>query len=647
LQGETRLSGGYTFTSDDEVKFVLNTVDAEKANLLLFDTYMDTLGQVFEMESDKQRFKVTLSGEVSGKYYGYQVINHHPISQEFSPQTIIADPYSRAVASQQYYAPVSKSLIIDNRFDWEGDEGVVVHPRDLIIYEVHLKDMTAHQSSGSSEQGDYNRFHDFNQVGGIVHLKEMGYNAVEFLPLFEYSNVEIPYGDTTQKVTNTWNPYAYNHWGYMPAFFFAPEGSYASDAQRERMAWNGTEGKQIQEFKALVKALHRENIAVILDVVYNHVSQYNFNPLKQIHKKQYFRQNSEGGYSSVSGCGNDLATEHPHIQKMIVESVLFWMEEYHIDGFRFDLGKLIDWQTVEIIREEALKVNPHVFITCEPWGGGYDPEGFSIRGWSSWNDQFRNALKGWYPDGNGGFIFGKWHPDYNFNNIQRMFLGSPKKWGGQYVDIAHSVNYLESHDDYTLADFIKIETGLFSKDAIIQNRDSHGVLTPYEIAIHKLAAMALLTSQGPVMIAQGQEWGRSKVIVETTYPDPNIGKMDHNSYEKDNETNWLNWDHKKTNAELVDVYKSLIKLRKENKLFRRAEPEQIRFIQPKENLTALGFTISRGESQAAIFMNSSSRESNFPFKVEGLKVLFQSMEGEFNNGGKVQLPPRSGIIFGK
>ncbi|MDP6569960.1 MAG: alpha-amylase family glycosyl hydrolase [Candidatus Marinimicrobia bacterium] len=616
-------------------------------NLVLFDQFEDSSGQVVEMESDNQRFHLKLSREVAGQYYGYQVYNRNSNTQEFPPFTIIPDPYSFAVASQHHFAPVSKSIILDDKFDWEGDVGVIIHPRDLIIYEAHIKDMTAHKSSESTVIGDYNRFHDFNQEGGIVHLKEMGYNAVEFLPLFEFSNVEIPYGDTTQAVTNTWNPYAYNHWGYMPAFFFAPEGRYASDAIQSRGAWNGTKGRQVHELKALVKALHKENIAVILDVVYNHVSQYNFNPLKQIHKQQYFRQNEEGTYSSVSGCGNDLATEHPHIRELIIESVLFWMEEYHIDGFRFDLGKLIDWETVEQIREEALKVNPHVFITCEPWGGGYDPEGFSLRGWSSWNDQFRNALKGWHPDGNGGFLFGRWHPDYGFDKLQRMFMGSPNSEGGQYVDISHSVNYLESHDDYTLGDFIKIETELFSKDAVIQDKDTHALLTPVEIAMHKVAAMALLTSQGPVMIAQGQEWGRSKVIAETLNPDSNVGKMDHNSYEKDNETNWLNWEHKNLNAELVVFYKDLIKLRKENHLFRRADPKDFNFFTSKEDVTAIGFTISKGESQVAVFLNSSSIVSHFPFSVEGWNTLLQSRDGNFQYDGKIQIPPRSGIILTK
>ena len=160
---------------------------------------------------------------------------------------------------------------------------------------------------------------------------------------------------------------------------FAPEGNYASNSDDRKNSWNGTDGRQVKEFKEVIKSLHKAGIAVILDVVYNHVSQYDFHPLKHMDKEQYFRQDQNGGYSSVSGCGNDLKTENDYIQKMIINSVKYWMAEYHIDGFRFDLGHLIDWDTVSKIKFEAEKINPNVFITCEPWGGGYDQIDFLIR----------------------------------------------------------------------------------------------------------------------------------------------------------------------------------------------------------------------------------------------------------------------------
>ncbi len=630
-------------------RFSLIAPYAEHVKLVIFNRVEDEFGNEYVMEKNNDEFFIELPNIKNGTLYGFKVKNTDSKSQEFDAETIITDPYSKAMATQNHYAPINKSIVIKNNFNWENGgkpTWVNIPWEDLIIYEAHLKDLSAHHSSQSQNRGTYLGVIDENQRGGINHIKEMGYNAVEFLPIFEFGNVEIPYLDSSQVVVNTWNPYAANHWGYMPSSFFAPEGNFASNSKLDPLSWNGVDGRQINEFKYVVKKFHEEGIAVILDVVYNHVSQYDFHPLKHLQKNKFFRQNELGDYSSISGCGNDLKTENEYIRQLIIDSVIYWMEEYHIDGFRFDLGKLIDWETVEAVREAAIKVNPHVFITCEPWGGGYDPNGFSDRGWSSWNDQFRNAFKGWHPDGNGGFIFGKWHNDYGFDKIQRMFQGSPRSHGGQYTDIAHSVNYLESHDDHTLGDFIKLEMGLFHHDDIIHDIDSHAVLTPMELKLHKIAAMSLLTSQGSVMISQGQEWGRSKVIAPTNIPDKNIGKLDHNSYEKDNETNWLNWNHKDKNIELVNFYKSLINIRKENSLLRHAKPHQFEFIKPTGSNVAIGFIISGKSENIIVLLNSHQRDdAQFELNKSDVSILISTQENIHITETTINLPPISGVIL--
>ena len=181
---------------------------------------------------------------------------------------------------------------------------------------------------------------------------------------------------------------------------------------------------RVNDFKDVIKSFHKEGIAVIMDVVYNHISQYQLGSLKEIDKKYYFRFDDKGNYKSESGTGNDLKTESPMVRKMIIDSILYWMKEYHVDGFRFDLGKLIDWETVEEIIREAKKINPYVIIVCEPWGGGYDPEGFSLRGWGSWNDQFRNGVKGENPVNGLGWIFGHWYGDNNPDRIKNYINGT-------------------------------------------------------------------------------------------------------------------------------------------------------------------------------------------------------------------------------
>ena len=364
----------------------------------------------------------------------------------------------------------------------------------------------------------------------------------------------------------------------MTTFFFAPESYYASDGTMKPNAWNGTNGKAITEMKDMVKDLHNEGIAVIMDVVYNHVSNYDFHPLKYIDKETYFRLDKNGDYIAKSGCGNDCQTENPAMRKLILESVKYWMKEYHIDGFRFDLGYLIDKETRKQILAELRTINPNAIILAEPWGSGYDPDGFSDIGWASFNDKIRNGVKGQNPVNGLGFIFGKWFGDNSQQTLQRYVMGSLRDDGGQYIDIAHSVNYLESHDDHTFGDFIRIGSGQVQEHQVITNRIENAKLTDKQLALNKLGALFLFTSQGITFIHEGQEWARSKVIADTDVPDAHIGQIDHNSYNKDDETNWLNWDEKELNADLVEYYKGLIQLRNNYPEFRHSQPDDFEFI---------------------------------------------------------------------
>ena len=352
----------------------------------------------------------------------------------------------------------------------------------------------------------------------------MGINAVQILPLQDFANVEIPYKDSTIYMYNDWNQYARNHWGYMTTFFFAPESYYASDGTMQPNAWNGTNGLAVNEMKEMVKALHNEGIAVIMDVVYNHVSNYDFQPLKYIDKETYFRLDEEGNYIAQSGCGNDCQTEHPAMRKLILESVKYWMQEYHIDGFRFDLGYLIDEETRKQILAELREINPNAIILAEPWGGGYDPDGFSDIGWASFNDKIRNGVKGQNPNNGHGFIFGKWQEKNTQKELQRFAMGSLREHGGQYVNVNHNVNYLESHDDHTFGDFIRIGNGDVKEHDFITDRTKNAVLTDQQLALNKLGALFLFTSQGITFIHEGQEWARSKVIADTDALDARIGK---------------------------------------------------------------------------------------------------------------------------
>lgn len=545
---------------------------ATEVKLALFKSVSGPAYETVSMRRDDDGiWEAEINKRLWGKYYGYYITTDSGSNTDYNQNTLIPDPYSTSVSTQNNYHINARSYIHKDDFDWEGDTWVAPRdPRDLIIYEAHLRDLTAHPSARAEEAGTYNAVRE-----KIAYLRKLGINAVEFLPLQEFANIEIPYKDTSTAVYNTWNPYERNHWGYMTTFFFAPENYYCSRGHMDPDVYIKDEGRSAEELKGLVKALHEAGIAVLMDVVYNHTSNYDPHPFKLIDREYYYRLDDEGYYTSVSGCGNDLKTERPMVRKLIVESVLYWMKEYHIDGFRFDLAAMIDDKTLNTIIREAKKVNPNVVIIAEPWGGTYNPGHFSDLGWSSWNDQFRNGIKGQNPHDRPGFIFGHWDEGVTRRNLMRFLMGSLRADGGQYREAAHSVNYLESHDDHTLGDFIRLYLDINREEDIITDRLAHGKLSPEEIRYHKLAAFILGTSQGMAMLHSGQEFGRSKVIEINDVPDPDQGKIDHNSYNKDNSTNYINYRIAAQNQELIDFYSSVIRLRQIYPQLRKAERENL------------------------------------------------------------------------
>ncbi|MCS6989583.1 MAG: alpha-amylase family glycosyl hydrolase [Chloroherpetonaceae bacterium] len=589
---------------------------ATEVKLALFDKAEDETGKEILMKRDADGvWEHVEQGELYGKFYGYKVNGALGKGEMWNPNVVVADPYSKAVATKNTYRHEAKTLILDTRYDWEGDTWVIPkNHNELVIYEAHARDLTAHASSGVEKKGTYLGLVEKGKTGGLDYLKSLGVNAIELLPIHKFGTIEIPYRDSSVLregyPLNTWNPYERNHWGYMTSYFFAPETYYATDGTLDPKKMNGTDGRAVREFKDMVKALHREGIAVILDVVYNHVSQYDYNCFKYIDKFYYFRTDSAGNFLSLSGCGNDFKTERPMARRLIVESVKYWMTEYHIDGFRFDLAAMIDFETAKEIYKEAKKINPNVILIAEAWGGGeYEPHLFSDIGWASWNDQIRNGVKGQNPDNGLGFIFGKFQGRNNVRSLRSFITGTLREDGGLFRQKEHSINYLESHDDHTLGDFIRLGLRDVKRDDVIKDLDQHAKLTPKQLALNKLAALFLFVSQGPIMIHEGQEFARSKVIAPTDAPDKNVGKIDHNSYEKDNETNYLNYHHAKLNAELVDYYKGLIALRKASPIFSSAPKSAVKFIDAKDTLV-VAFRLDKAE-----YNQNADKKSEFDFLV--------------------------------
>ena len=647
---------GATFENGNTM-FRLFAPNAFTVILITFTQHDDSAGLEYKMMRDGEGvWEYSLPGKQFGLYYGYRIKGPKDKASMFDPSKIIADPYSKAVVTQNNYLHPAKSIIIDTDYEWEGDSWMKTPIRDLIIYEMHVRDMTAHLSSGVKQPVTYLGLVEEGRIGGIDYLIDLGVNAAELLPCHEFGNIEAPYKDSTALVYNGWNPYNRNHWGYMTSYFFAPESYYASGGNMIPDSYCGIHGQQVKEFKDMVKAFHKKGIAVLMDVVYNHVSNYDLNPFKYIDKKYYFRLDSKGNFLAKSGCGNDFMTERPMARRMIIESVKYWMTEYHIDGFRFDLAYLLDEATCKEIIREARKINPNVYIIAEPWGDGYAPDYFSRMGWSAWNDKIRNGVKGQNPFDNLGFIFGKWERENNPETIKRYVAGTLVRDGGLFVKPEHSINYLESHDDHTFGDFVRIGSGGVKAEDHITDLATHVQLTEQQMKISKLGALFLMVSQGAVMIGEGQEFARSKVIARTDAPDPHQGQIDHNSYNKDNETNWINYEHREINRELYDYYKGLIALRKTHPALRKSQRKGIHFLKC-ENEFGLGFWIDKGSSgdthDILVLMNAD------PIK----KVKFKIPEGSWsivvdgkhagvdiidtNLSGEIEVPTTTGLVLVK
>jgi len=643
---------------NDVLVFRLFAPRASAVTLYLHRDLDDESGTPSAMERDADGvWEARMPADRSCRYYSYAVDGPRGDGELFDPSVRIADPYSRAVTTRNTYLHEGRSHIPAESplFDWGDDEPVRIHPRDLVIYEAHVRDATAHGSSGVEPAlaGTYLGLATRGSRGGIDHLLSLGVNAVELMPCQHFASMELPYRRAAGGMFNTWNPYERNHWGYMTSYFFTPEPTYATGASFLPGVWNDTGGRQVDEFKRMVKELHSAGIAVLLDVVYNHTSQYDRQPLKYIDRYYYYRSDERGNWTNSSGCGNDFHSARPMSRRLIIDSLLHWMKEYHVDGFRFDLAALLDQDTVVEIIRRAREVNTDVILIGEAWGGGrYDLKRFSELGMGSWNDVFRNGVKGSHPVHDRGYIFGNWgwNPPESFG---KWVTGSTERFGGPFLDAAHSVNYLAAHDGYTLGDFIRIAIGDAREHRPVRGIARNAALKGQGLKRARLAAFMLMVSQGTVMLEHGQEYGRSKVIARRRLPDAPFGTLDHNSYEKDDETNWINYEHLDATAELADYYRGLIAIRGMFPALRRASPDCYEFLKPDAPVAG-GFILrgsDKGDDAVAALINPNDRQAaRFGIPDGVWRVMADDERASASpiatvSGGEIALPPISAMFL--
>lgn len=488
-------------------------------------------------QTSENVWQATINGDLKGKFYTFD------IGKGETPGV-----FAKAVGCNG-----QRGAIIDmkttNPIGWENDDILVLqNPADLIIYEMHHRDFSIDKSSGLMNKG---KFLALTEQKAIKHLKELGINAVHILPSYDFASVNE--GNTTDPQYN---------WGYDPLNYNVPEGSYSNDAELP--------SRRILEFKQMVQALHKAGIRVILDVVYNHTFDIEGSNFERTFPKAYYRYTADGKPSNGSGCGNETASEKPLMREFMLESMKYWMTEYHIDGFRVDLMGVHDIETMNIIRNELTAFNPNVFIYGEGWSAGkcaYPTEKLAVKanmkqmpGIAAFSDELRDALRGPFNDdkqaaflgGIAGFeesikagIAGMIaHPQVDYSKVNY----SKEPWANEPTQM---ISYVSCHDDMCLVDRIKasIPEAAYDMDELIR--------------LNQLAQTAVFTSQGVPFMLSGEEMLRDKKGV-------------HNSYNSPDEINHLDWNNLKTYPQVFAYYKGLIQMRKTHPAFRLGDAELVR-----------------------------------------------------------------------
>ncbi|MCX6135072.1 MAG: glycogen debranching protein GlgX [Ignavibacteriales bacterium] len=503
-----------------------------------------------------------------GVEYGFRVeMSGNPALHlhRFDADKILVDPYSRSLSGGEIWGRgrtdrraswLRRSCVIDPEFDWKYDQPLNRHLADSIIYELHVRGFTRHPSSGVSHPGT---FHGLSEK--IPYLRDLGVTAVELMPVNDFLETDclVRNPATGEQLLN--------FWGYHPISFFALKASYAS---------NPSLGAEVREFKSMVKDFHDAGIEVILDMVFNHTGEgdeqgatISFRGLDN--PIYYIVDPNTGGYLNFSGCGNTMNCNHPVVRDLILGSLRYWVTEMHVDGFRFDLASILGRGTDGSVlanpplleRIAADPVLANVKLIAEAWdaAGLYQVGSFPSWGrWAEWNARFRDDVR----------QFWKGEPD-KVRSLATRFCGSADLYRGSGRAPFHSVNFITSHDGFTLADLVSYNekhneaNGEQNRDGLNGNDSWNcGEEGPTaDPSIQKLRnrqiknlAATLLLSQGVPMILAGDEIGRTQ-------------SGNNNAYCQDNETSWLDWVAAENNKDLLRFFKCLIAFRLSHTLFRQ------------------------------------------------------------------------------
>ena len=527
-----------------------------------------------------------------------------------------------------------RGAIIDmaetNPAGWEQDKRPALKsPADLVIYEMHFRDFSVSPTSGLKNKG---KFLALTEPKAIDYLKSLGVNAIHILPSFDYASVD----ETRLNVPQ------YN-WGYDPLNYNVPEGSYSTNPYDPTC--------RIREFKQMVQALHKAGIRVILDVVYNHTFDLNNSNFQLTWPNAYYRFNADGTPSNGSGCGNETASHQPIMRAFMKQSVKYWIDEYHIDGFRFDLMGVHDIETMNEIREMVNGIDPSIYIYGEGWSAGqcaYPTEKLAVKantkqlhGIGAFCDDMRDALRGPFSDDHkGGFLAGipgleeslKFgiagcidHPQIDMSKVNY----SKEAWAN---DPTQMISYVSCHDDMCLVDRLHASIPGIGDEELIR--------------LDQLAQTAVFTSQGVPFILSGEEMLRNKKGV-------------HNSFNSPDSINELDWTNLQRYPQVFAYYKNLIQLRKNHPAFRLGKAElvrqHLRFLEAPECVVAFELHDLQGIDpwQNIIVVLNGSKESKSvtipagDYRVVACDGSIDEQSQETLQGGSVTVDPQSALILRK
>lgn len=594
--------------------FHLWSPNADEVRLMLYEEAEG--GHAFQTHhmklGDDGTWHVDVNEDLKGKFYAFNV----KMQDEWLGDT--PGLFAKAVGINGHRGAII-DMVQTNPTGWENDRKPALRSvADVVVYEMHHRDFSIDASSGIEHKGQFLALTEQGTQSpeglatGIDHLKELGVTHVHLLPSYDYASID----------EHTFKDSHYN-WGYDPQNYNVPDGSYATDPTQPVT--------RIMEFKQMVQALHQAGIRVVLDVVYNHTYNAATSAFEKTVPGYFYRMKPDGTFANGSGCGNETASNRPMMRKFMVESVLYWMREYHLDGFRFDLMGIHDIATMNEIRQEAQKLDPQVLIYGEGWAAEtpqYAADSLAMKaniarmpGIAAFCDEMRDGLRGpWDDDKKGAFLAGfpgheesiKFgivgaisHPQVKMDEVNY----SNKAWAQEPVQM---MSYVSCHDDMCLVDRLRTSvTDLKGND--LEKLDM-------------LAQTAVLTSQGIPFIFAGEEVMRDKKFV-------------HNSFQSPDSVNAINWHNKAKYQWVFNYYKGLIAMRKHHPAFRLGSAELVRqhleFL-PVEGSGVVAFRLkdhAGGDAWNNIIVVLNARRETAKIEVPEGKYVAVVKDGWVNENG--------------